>query len=81
YMAAVWANYTYAELAGATLLAALITVTLAATGLVERLAKAMPVPVVLAVVAGSSLHFLTQGVSALKVEPWAVGAMIAVFFI
>jgi benzoate membrane transport protein len=81
YMAAVSANYTYGELAGATLLAALITVALAATGLVERLAKAMPVPVVLAVVAGSSLHFLTQGVSALKIEPWAVGAMITVFFI
>lgn len=80
YMAAVSANYTHAELAGATLAAGLITIGLAASGLVERLAKAMPVPVVLAVVAGSSLHFCTQGVSALKTEPWAVGALLAVFF-
>lgn len=81
YMAAVSANYTHAELAGATLATGLITVGLAASGLVERLAKAMPVPVVLAVVAGSSLHFCTQGVSALETEPWGVGALLAVFFI
>ena len=80
YMAAVSANYTHAELAGATLVTALITIGLAVSGLVERLAKAIPVPVVLAVVAGSSLHFCTQGVSALKTEPWAVGALLAVFF-
>jgi len=80
YMAAVSANYTHAELAGATLVTAVATIGLAASGLVERLAKALPVPVVLAVVAGSSLHFCTQGVSALNAEPWAVGALVAVFF-
>ena len=80
YMAAVAANYTNAELAGATLVTAMATLLLAATGLVERLARAIPLPVVLAVVAGSTLHLCTQGASALQTEPWGVGALIAVFF-
>ena len=56
-------------------------ILLAVTGLAERLARALPVPVVLAVFAGSSLHLLTSGVSGVQAEPLAAGALVAGFFL
>lgn len=80
YMAAMASQYSVGHLAGATLVAGLAMVLLAVTGLAERLARALPVPVVLAVFAGSSLHFCTAGVAGVQAEPLAAGALVAGFF-
>lgn len=75
YMAAIASQYGVGHFAGATLFAGVAMVVLAATGLAERLARALPVPVVLAVFAGSSLHFCTAGVAGIQAEPLAAGAL------
>jgi benzoate membrane transport protein len=80
YMAAMASQYSVGHFAGATLFAGLAMVLLAVTGLAERLARALPVPVVLAVFAGSSLHFCTAGVAGVQAEPLAAGALVAGFF-
>lgn len=80
YMAAMASQYSVGHLAGATLFAGLAMVLLAVTGLAERLARALPVPVVLAVFAGSSLHFCTAGIAGVQAEPLAAGALVAGFF-
>ncbi len=80
YMAAMASQYSVGHFAGATLFAGLAMVFLAVTGLAERLARALPVPVVLAVFAGSSLHFCTAGVAGVQAEPLAAGALVAGFF-
>lgn len=81
YMAAMASQYSVGHFAGATLVAGLAMAALAMTGLAERLARALPVPVVLAVFAGSSLHFCTAGVSGIQAEPLAAGALAAGFFV
>lgn len=80
YMAAMASQYSVGDFAGATLFAGVAMVVLAMTGLADRLARALPVPVVLAVFAGSSLHFCTAGVSGIRAEPLAAGALAAGFF-
>ncbi len=81
YMAAMASQYSIGHLAGATMFAGLAMVLLAVTGLAERLARALPVPVVLAVFAGSSLHFCTAGVSSVQAEPLVAGSLVAGFFV
>lgn len=80
YMAVMASQYSVGHFAGATLFAGLAMVFLAVTGLAERLARALPVPVVLAVFAGNSLHFCTAGVAGVQAEPLAAGALVAGFF-
>lgn len=80
YMAVMASQYSVGHFAGATLFAGLAMVFLAVTGFAERLARALPVPVVLAVFAGNSLHFCTAGVAGVQAEPLAAGALVAGFF-
>ena len=80
YMASVSAGHSPGEFAGATLFAGAGMLVLSVTGLAERLTRVLPVPVVLAVFAGSSLHICTAGVSGVEAEPLAGGALVAGYF-
>jgi benzoate membrane transport protein len=81
YLAAVAPSYSDAELVGACLVAGVITMGLALTGLTERLSSLLPFPVVMAVLAGSSLAYCSQTFTALGKEPLIVGPAVVGFFL
>lgn len=81
YLAAVAPHYTESELAGACLVAGLVTLGIAVTGLAQRLTNFLPFPVVMAVLAGSSLAYTSGTFSSLGREPLVVAPAVAGFFI
>ncbi len=81
YLAAGAAGHSMAELAGACLVAGVGLLFIAVTGLAERIARAIPGPVVMAVLAGSAIEYCTGAVSSLETGFLAAGAPIAGFFI
>jgi benzoate membrane transport protein len=70
---------TWAEVVGGYLMAAVIMLLLALTGQVERLMRLMPMPVVMAMVAGVFLHFGTDLVLAVDSEVALAGPMVLAY--
>ncbi len=81
YLASVAPHYTEAELAGACLVAGLLILAIALSGLAERITNMLPFPVVMAVLAGSSLAYISGTFSSFGSEPLVVGPAIAGFFL
>jgi predicted benzoate:H+ symporter BenE len=81
YLAAAAPDYSLAEITGANLVAAAILVVLALSGLSEQITRALPGPVVLATLAGSSLALLWRPFNAVEADPVLVAAPVAGYLI
>lgn len=71
------ARYSLAELMGACLLAGVCIVVLAATGAIDWLMRQLPLPIVLGMFVGSTLHFVTDIFVQLDADPRVIGAALA----
>ena len=73
------AGTTWPEVVGGFVMAAALMVALALSGQVERVMRLLPMPVVMAMVAGVFLHFGTDLVHAVDDDVALAGAMVAAF--
>lgn len=81
YMAASAPGHTLGELVGAGALASIAVAALTLTGLAQRLTAAIPVPVVMGMLAGSTLVYCIAPINSFGSEPLLVGAPVAGFFL
>jgi benzoate membrane transport protein len=81
YLAAASHRYPLNELAGACLVTAAIVTVLALTGLADRLAKWIPMPVIMGVLAGSALQYCIGAFGALEGAPLVAGVPIIAYFV
>lgn len=72
---------SYPEVIGAFLVAGLGMLVLGATGLVRRLMDAIPLPIVMGMVAGVFLPFGIEWLGAFNTDPWITSCMTAAFLI
>jgi benzoate membrane transport protein len=81
YMAAAAPGHTLDEMVGACLLASVVVALLTFTGLAARLTAAVPLPVVMGMLAGSTLAYCLAPIDEFAAEPVLVGAPFAGFFV
>jgi len=72
-------KYAFAEIVGAYVATALLILLLATTGLIRRATAALPMPIVMAMVAGVFLPFGVRLVTAFGEALWISSAMVAAF--
>ncbi len=80
YMAAAAPGHTLSEMVGACMLSSVAVAGLTLTGLAQRLTAAIPLPVVMGMLAGSTLAYCVAPLDSFAAEPWLVGAPVAGFF-
>ncbi len=73
------AHFSHAEVLGACLATGVLMILLGATRLVGRITRAIPMPIVMAMVAGVFLKFGTDLVMALRQDAWIAAPMTIVF--
>lgn len=74
------AHMTLAEAVGAYIVIAVLVLALGLSGMVRRVMEAIPMPIVMAMVAGVFLQFCLDWILAFKEQFWIVAPMTAVFF-
>lgn len=74
-------TYTFQELQGAYLVAGIIVLILGVTGAIEKIMKYLPLPIIMAMVAGALLRFGTGMVSSMVSAPVVVGVTILVYLV
>jgi len=72
-------RYAFAEIVGAYVVTGLLILLLAATGFIRRATAALPMPIVMAMVAGVFLPFAVRLVSGFGEALWISSAMVAAF--
>lgn len=81
YLVAASQRYEVEALVGACLVSGVVLLALGLSGAADRLARLLPMPVVMAVLAGTALQYCTGAVSALEAAPLAAGAAAVAFFV
>ena len=74
-------HLSWAEVIGAFFATGVLCIVLGATGLVRKLMDAIPMPIVMAMVAGVFLKFGTDLVDSVGAEPVIAGAMVIVYIL
>lgn len=80
YMTSVAPSHTLAQIVGACLVASVLVAVLTFTGTAERLMRAVPMPVVMGMLAGSTVAYCVQPIGYLGSDPLIAGAPVAGFF-
>jgi benzoate membrane transport protein len=81
FMASLAGTFSYREMMGATLVAGLIVFTLGLSGLSSWLARVIPAPIVLGVLAGLVMPFVVRIFSDMQEHPLVIGSIVAVFIV
>lgn len=81
FVASLGDELAWAELVAASLLAGLVVLALGPTGVVARLARWLPVPIVQGLLAGVVVGFVIDMFSALDEEPALVGATLVTYLV
>ena len=79
FMAASARTYPVEQIAGAALVASLVVLALAATGVSARVERMVPVPVAMAMLAGSTLPLCARPFAAMSHAPLVVAPVVATF--
>ncbi|MEU6700001.1 benzoate/H(+) symporter BenE family transporter [Pseudonocardia sp. NPDC046786] len=74
-------SYEFSDLVGAFLVAGLLVLALGLSGLIGTVARLLPLPIVMAMIAGALIRFGTEVVNAAAAAPWIVGSAIAGFLV
>ncbi|MBP2366790.1 benzoate/H(+) symporter BenE family transporter [Pseudonocardia parietis] len=75
------ATFPFSAVVGAFLVAGLIVLVLGLSGLIGTVARWLPQPIVMAMIAGALIRFGTGVVTAAESAPWIVGAAVAGFLL
>lgn len=80
-MASALKTYSLSDLQGAYFVAGLIVLVLGMTGLISKVMKLIPMPIVMAMIAGAMMRFCTGMINNLVVTPIIVAPTILTYFI
>ena len=75
------ATFPFGEAVGAFVMAGVIVLILGVTGLIGRVMRWLPMPIVMAMIAGALIRFGIGAVTAVSALPIVVGASVAAFFL
>jgi benzoate membrane transport protein len=81
YLGTLAGQYSFAEMAGANLMAGVLMVVLAAMGIGAHIMRWLPLPIIMGMFAGSILAYLTRLVSATVSDVVVAGTTVAAFLI
>lgn len=76
-LSAASAQHSVAELMGASIASGVVILALAAFGLIERIMRRLPLPLVLGMFVGATLHYVTDIFVRFDAQPVVVGAALA----
>ncbi|HEX7810998.1 MAG TPA: benzoate/H(+) symporter BenE family transporter [Burkholderiales bacterium] len=80
-VAGVLANFRFEEAIGGFIMAGVLVLLLGITGLIGKVMRWLPMPIVMAMIAGALIRFGTGMVQALQDSPLIVGLAVAAFFV
>ncbi|MDZ5698535.1 benzoate/H(+) symporter BenE family transporter [Chelativorans sp. M5D2P16] len=75
------ATFSFDQAVGAFIMAGIIVFLLGISGLIGRVMRWLPMPIVMAMIAGALIRFATGAVSALGTAPIIAGSAIVAFFV
>lgn len=81
FYASVADDYAYAEFIGATIVAGITILISSLLGVLDRVARAVPMPVVFGLLAGIVLPYIMDIFNALNDEPLMIGATLLTYFL
>lgn len=81
FFASVGDHYSYTDFVGASILAGVIVAIASLLGMVDRLSRAIPPPVVLGLLAGAVLPYVVDIFSMLDEEPVMIGGTLAAYLL
>ena len=81
FFASVGDDYSYTDFAGASILAGIIVAVVSLFGMVDRLSRTIPPPVVLGLLAGAVLPYVVEIFSLLDDEPLMIGSAIVAYLV
>ncbi|GAA1782518.1 benzoate/H(+) symporter BenE family transporter [Streptomonospora arabica] len=74
-------SHSFAEMAGAYVVAALLVLVLGLSGAVRRVMSWLPLPIIMAMIAGALINFAVGVLDAGREAPWIVAAAVAGFLV
>lgn len=81
FFASVGEDFTYTDFVGASILAGIVVTIVSLLGMVDRLSRAIPPPVVLGLLAGAVLPYVVDIFSMLDDEPLVIGGTVLAFLV
>lgn len=75
------ATFSFDQAVGAFIMAGIVVFLLGISGLIGRIMRWLPMPIVMAMIAGALIRFATGAVSALGTAPIIAGSAIVAFFV
>ncbi|WP_425416883.1 benzoate/H(+) symporter BenE family transporter [Oricola indica] len=75
------ATFSFDQAVGSFIMAGVIVLLLGVSGLIGRVMRWIPMPIVMAMIAGALMRFATGAVGSLGTAPWIAGAAIVAFFV
>lgn len=80
-MTAAFASFGFPEVVGAFIMAGVIVLLLGLTGVIGRIMRWIPMPIVMAMIAGAMIRFGVGAVESVKAAPFIAGAAVVAFFL
>lgn len=80
-MVAAFATFSYQEAVGAFIMAGVLVLLLGITGVIGRIMRWVPMPIVMAMIAGAMIRFGVAAVESVRVAPLVAGLAVVAFFI
>jgi benzoate membrane transport protein len=80
-MAAAFASFSFPEVVGAFIMAGVIVLLLGITGVIGRIMHWIPMPIVMAMIAGAMIRFGVGAVESVKAAPFIAGSAVVAFFL
>jgi benzoate membrane transport protein len=81
FFASLAGKASYAELVGASVAAGALVAVLGGLGLISRLGRLIPAPIVLGLLAGAVLPYVVGIFDSLDAEPWVVGTAVLAYIL
>ena len=74
-------HFSFNEVIGAYIVANILIILLGVSGLIDKIMKWMPVPIVMAMIVGVMIHFAIDMISSITISPLIAGSAILAFFL
>lgn len=80
-MTVAFASFSFPEVVGAFIMSGVIVLLLGVTGVIGRIMRWIPMPIVMAMIAGAMIRFGVGAVDSVKAAPLIAGAAVLAFFL
>jgi benzoate membrane transport protein len=74
-------HFSFNEVIGAYIVANILVILLGVSGLIDKIMKWMPLPIVMAMIVGVMIHFAIDMIASITISPLLAGSAILAFFL